>query len=904
MPMPSAKAVSGKPLAGPASRVASELIPTKLQPPRLRLALVSRDRLIRRVEEGLWRRLTLICAPAGSGKSTLACQWRQKTEVPVAWLSLDEGDNQPLRFLRYLLAAVGRTHSQLARGLQTLSPGAPPELEQALAGLLVIPLADDPRPLVLVLEDYHVIDNPAIHRALAWLVDHLPDEMHLIITTRLELPLALARLRVHDEITELRSQDLRFTLQEVEDFLNRVMALNLTERQVVALEARTEGWAAALQLSALSLADGADFNAFINIPSGDHPLLSEYLVTEVLERQERSIQTFLSLTAPLERLSASLCAALTGEDPVEAAAVLAQLEAANLFLTPLDEGRRWYRYHALFAEVLSRRLERERPGEATSLLTRASRWCHEQGLVDEAFRYALRAADSDWLLELTLSRGDELFARGDFPVLRRCLAALPQASREQHPKLLIMNAWSTLHGGDPEAAEALAEQLEQLQKKQGRGLAGQAAIIRSQLAHRRGDALLGMELARRGLEELPGEAFGERAIQLSQLAIGYTRTGDLARAERSAQQMREAAVQAGSIFLSTISLIIQIWIRLIGLRLTEATALCRTAMREIDEAHCGLLPIAGYPQMMLGCVHFERFELASARAVLEQSLDRMRPLADPFLLQINYLYLARTAQLQQDLDSAEDYLQGAETLAARVNWRDDMGYLSGLRALLALQRKDLDEAEHQLRDFPLEGLDARRPRLYLPRARIRLILTQGRPGPALRVVLPLIDEAEITGTRRIGLECRILKALALQALDRPGEAAAELDGAAAWAWPQGCRRPFAEERLELAPLAPRLRHRELRAFLTETGIGRDGITSPPAGAEELAGLPLEPLSPRELEVLALAARGLSNRDIAVKLCRSVATIKSHLHHIHDKLLARNRTEAIHRARRLGLIDVR
>ncbi|MBV9228179.1 MAG: LuxR family transcriptional regulator, partial [Chloroflexi bacterium] len=367
--------------------MSTPILATKLYIPPLRPQVVSRPRLIERLNEGLHRKLTLISAPAGFGKTTLVSAWIEGIKLPTAWLSLDEGENDPTRFLMYLVAALQTIATTIGEGvLRVLQSPQPPPTDTMLTALLNdLTIIRDP--FLLVLDDYHVIEAKPVDQALMYLVDHLPPHMHLVIATREDPLLPLARLRARDQLTELRAADLRFTPSEAATFLNQVMGLTLTAEDIAALERRTEGWIAGLQLAALSLQGQQDATSFIRSFTGSHHFVLDYLLEEVLGQQPERVQRFLLRTSILDRMSGPLCDAVVLDPSISGQATLEYLEHANLFIIPLDDERRWYRYHQLFAELLRLRLPQSiasSPAEAQSqvnaLYLRASQWYEDQGL--------------------------------------------------------------------------------------------------------------------------------------------------------------------------------------------------------------------------------------------------------------------------------------------------------------------------------------------------------------------------------------------------------------------------------------------------------------------------------------------------------------------------------------------
>src|SRR6202049_835240 len=369
----------------------TSILATKLYRPRLRPNVVSRPRLIERLNAGLHRKLTLIAAPAGFGKTTLISEWVAFIGRPTAWLSLDEGENDPARFLAYLVAALQTIAAHIGEGVLGMLQSSQPLPTEAILTALLNEITTLPDHFVLVLDDYHVIDARPVDVALTYLVEHLPPQMHLVIATREDPQLPLARLRARSHLTELRAADLRFTASEAAEFLNQVMGLSLSAEDIATLEDRTEGWIAGLQLAALSMQGHQDVPGFIRAFAGDHRYIVDYLLEEVLQRQPEPVRRFLLQTAILDRLNGPLCDAVTGQE--EGNARLEALERGNFFVVPLDDTRHWYRYHHLFAEVLSARLMEEQPDQVATLHRRASAWYEQHGSVGDAIRHALEARD-------------------------------------------------------------------------------------------------------------------------------------------------------------------------------------------------------------------------------------------------------------------------------------------------------------------------------------------------------------------------------------------------------------------------------------------------------------------------------------------------------------------------------
>ena len=446
------------------------LLATKLNVPGLRPDLVPRPRLAQRLDEGRGRGVVLVCAPAGYGKTVLLAEWVRRGRHPVAWLSLDAGDNDPARFWRHTVAALDRLRPGISERLgPLLGPPAPPSFEPLVTALInEVAGQPDADEALLVLDDYHVINSQLVHESLGFLLEHRPPGLHLALTSRSDPPLALARLRARGQLTELRAAELRFTPGEAAALLQQVAAAPggarpdapLPDAVAAALAARTEGWAAGLQLAGLSLRGQADVDGFVAAFTGSHRYVLDYLAEEVLERQPDRVREFLLETSVLERLSGELCDAVTGRPGSQA--LLEQVERAGLFLVPLDEVRGWWRYHHLFADLLRARLQQEQPGRVSELHRNAAAWYAERGLADDAIRHAVAAGEMTWAARLIEQHFDEFYIlHGEGATIHRWLSALPDDLVRSRPRLLLAQAFLALLSGRMEAVEPLLDAAQQ-----------------------------------------------------------------------------------------------------------------------------------------------------------------------------------------------------------------------------------------------------------------------------------------------------------------------------------------------------------------------------------------------------------------------------------------------------------
>jgi LuxR family transcriptional regulator, maltose regulon positive regulatory protein len=910
------------PAAPPSGR--DVLLATKLYIPASRPDLVPRPRLADRLDEGLARGLVLVCAPAGYGKTVLLADWARRGGHPAGWLSLDEGDNDPARFWRHAVAALDRARPGLGERVAPLLGPPAPSSFQALVTALINELAAEPdaEETLLVLDDYHVISAQAVHESLAFLLEHRPPGIWVVLASRSDPPLPLARLRVRGQLAEVRVADLRFTPEEAAVLLQHVAAA-LPDASVVALAARTEGWAAGLQLAALSLRGQDDVAGFVAAFTGSHRYILDYLAEEVLERQREQLRTFLLETSVLERLSGALCDAVTGR--AGSRALLDQVERAGLFLLPLDEVRGWWRYHRLFADLLRARLQAEQPGRVPHLHRNAAAWYEEHGLADDAIRHAMAAGEMAWAARLIEQHFDEAYSlRGEAATIQRWLSALPADLLRRRPRLLLAQAQLAAAAGRVEAVEPLLE----LAERPSAGLADEAfeptagragsllvnipvliAVHRSYLAMLRGDAEATAAFASRALAEL-GE--GERMLEYLarfNLAIAEWLRGRLAEAER---------VFVSSIAGWTDKPTITAWGRhILGQvqrargRLDAVVLSCQQALESITTPGRRAPPAAGPAYVDLGEVAYQRNELDSALRQVTEGIALCRPLAYTPPLAAGLVTLAWIRQATGNpagaLEAIGEAGQAAPGPAGLLN------PVPAQRARLLLAQGDLAAAARWTKEQGLaaeDGPDYPREPGHLVLARV--LLAQARPGQALALLDRLYAAAAAQHRTGSLIEAGALRALALAASGDEAGAVAALAETLTLACPQGYVRVFADEGRPMAALLGRLIAAQRTgqaaadvplgylARLRRAFDARPATPDPGQNAPAVPGI-VDPLTSRELEVLRMLAAGRSNQAIAGELVVTLDTVKKHVGHVLAKLGAANRTEAVARARELSLI---
>jgi len=922
-----------RPRTGSAPAAAPEhdvLLATKLHMPASQPGLVPRPRLAERLDEGLAQGLIVVCAPAGYGKTVLVADWARRSEHPAGWLSLDGGDNDPTRFWRHVVAALDRARPGIGdRVAPLLGPPAPPSFEPLLGALineLAVRLVDDQA--LLVLDDYHVIGFRPVHDSLRFLLEHRPDGLCVVLATRSDPPLALARLRARGQLIELRADQLRFTDGEAAALLRHVAAGSgpaLPDEIATALAARTEGWAAGLQLAAMSLRGRSDVAGFVADFSGSHRHVLDYLAEEVLERQPEQVRAFLLETSVLDRLSGELCDAVTGRPGSQA--LLEQVEHAGLFLTPLDEVRGWWRYHHLFADLLRARLEAEQPGRVARLHRNAAGWCGERGLADEAIRHAIAAGEMTWAARLIEQHFDAVFyMRGETATIERWLAALPADLILSRPRLLLAQAQMAAAGGRIDDLERWADVAERacarVTDEPFEPTVGHAASLlanvpahialdHSYVAQLRGDPDRTAQFASQALAELGDEEWALNSIAQGLLAMAEWLRGRLAAAEHAFVSSGAGWRAAGQHTVTAWGMYQLAQVQRARGRLDDAIQTSRQALEITAEPGHALLPAAGPAYVRLAEVAYQRNELDTALRHVTQGIVLCRQFVYTAPLATGLATLALIRQATGDpagaLEAINEAGQASQGPAGLLN------PVPARRAQLLLAQGDLQAAArfmHVQGVGPADKPDYSREPEQLLLARV--LLAQGRPDQALALLDRMHAAAAVEDRTGSLIETGALRALALAASGEEEAAVTALAGTLLLACPQGHVRIFADEGPPMAALLGRLvaaqRARQSAAgvplgYLAQLQRAFGAGPSALGPGRDTAAVPgiVDPLTGRELEVLKMLAAGRSNQAIAGELVVSLDTVKKHVGHVLGKLGAANRTEAVARARELSLI---
>jgi len=918
--------------AGAAATGQDVLLATKLYVPRPPAGLVARPRLAEALGEGLAGGLILVSAPAGFGKTALLADWIRREGRPAGWLSLDAGDNDPARFWRHAAAALDRVFPGIGDRVSHLLGPPPPHSFDGPVTALINELAgaagDDE--VLLVLDDYHVIEAGPVHASVGFLLEHRPPGLHLVLASRSDPPLPLARLRARGQLTELRAADLRFTADEAAALLRRATGADIPGGSAVALAGRTEGWAVGLQLAALSLRGHHDAAGFVAAFSGSHRYILDYLAEEVLDRQPEHMRAFLLETSVLERLSGELCDAVTGRTGSQA--MLEDIERAGLFLAPLDEVRGWWRYHSLFADLLRARLQQDQPGALPALHRAAAAWFEARGLVHEAIEHTLAASEVAWAARMIERNFDGLLERAEGAMVDRWVAVLPAELIRSRPRLRLAQAvWVILSGRLAEAERLLADAERALEGgggDPGERLDGKVsllanvpaliALLRAGIARRRGDSEQMDALTRLARDRLSADDQALRPMVDLYLAVADQLRGRTADAERSLASAVADQHTAGGRYLA-VSIACDLGkVRLAQGELDGALRAYEQALEIVTDA--GLpLPLTGLAYLGMAEVLYERDDLDAAARHATDGIALCRQLAETQPLATGLARLAWIRHAQGDRAGALEAMNEAQQLAPVLGAAGLLNPVTAQFARLQLACGDVAAAARWALQYGVTASDEpdyRTEPEHLVLARV--LLGHGRPDAALALLERWLTAAVAAGRTASTIQIYTLQALALAASGDQASALRTLATALALACPRGFVRVFADEGAPMAALLGQLAAAQRAGQAEASSVPADCLAwvleacgrkpvapseaaGPGTGTRAAASGLTEPLTERELEVLRLLAVGRSNQSIARDLTVALDTTKKHVSHILAKLGAASRTEAVARARELGLI---
>lgn len=817
--------------------MSTPILRTKLYTPPLRAQSVPRRQLHIRLDRALQQgnKLTLIAAPAGFGKTTLVCNWLNRVEHARTWLALDEGDNEPTRFLTYLIAAFQQVDPTIGKTVQPILESPQPPPLESLVTTLINEIAISATHAILVLDDYHVINAQPIHTALTFLLDNLPTQLHLVITSRADPPLPLSRLRARGQMYELREDDLRFSVAEATTFLNDVMGLAVLEKDVQALETRTEGWITGLQLAALSMQGRADITNFINNFTGNHRYILDYLTDEVLDRQPSAIKQFLLRTSILERMCAPLCDAILSDEAERLSPsreFLETLDGANLFMIALDDERHWYRYHHLFGSLLRHSLAQEMGmASVTTLHQRASQWYSQNGFHDEALDHALAAADYDRVVQLLEPLFWAVLKEGEVNTLGRWLRKLPEDLIHNRPKLSIFYAWmllSSLRLDEIDPYIRNAEQLLATEDDPDSHLLGQIDMINAFLVRVRGNAPEAIRLYSRALTQISPDKEIVRGVLLVDLGRAYVMTDQLEKAKETLLEAIALNKSIGYMQMALYGVSVLAEVEVNQGHPHQAIALYEQTVREMEARDEPAPPIIADLYASLAQLYREWNDLKQARQYAEQAIGLGEKHNFPDGLFQGYLALGQIQQGQGDFTAATQSFQEAERIIRRSQTAQWIISFTAYQARLWLLQHQVDGDEKKRQaglswaytsalgeDWHQQVATAflpSHPPDFTHLTMARILMARGEPDEAIDLLEWLSSPAQSAGRVRSMIEILMLQALALFQKEQRQRAYAALGEALALAEPAGSIRLFADEGPQMAAL--------LAAFNRDTNSDR------------------------------------------------------------------------------------
>ena len=891
-----------------------QLLTTKLYIPQLHADTVPRPHLYERLDEGLMRKLTLVSAPTGFGKSTLVIGWISERDHAIAWLSLDGGDNDPVRFWTYLIAAIQTVHPEAGSEARQIVSASQMRSAEPVAVSLINDISQLSNDLILILDDYHIIEAEQVHAGLSYLLEHQPKNLHIILITRVDPSISLARLRVQGQLIEIRAEELQFSIEEAATLFNEKMGLNLKPEQVETLNTHTESWVVGLQLAALSLKGQPSYESFIEKFTGGHQFILDYLTEEVLDTLPDALRGFLLRTSILERFCGELCQAVTG-DP-SSRRMLDEVRKSNLFLIPLDTEGRWFRYQHLFAEVLYALLERDHPDEVEALHLKAAAWFENEGHPDEAVDHALRSGDMLQAKKMFLKHWISVLHRGEVATVLRWLDALPESGDEADPNVPLARCWALFLSWQNSAIEPHLERATNVYKLlmddgslrgvQQKQVAAQLAMMRSVLARDRGEHAKSVAHAEEAAGLMPQETLEGIGTVWNMLSAARAGAGDYDGAIEAYERGIKLAYEEGNLVGAYGCTYGRAMYLLIQGRLNEAEGFCRSSIdRAIHEGH-GDFPATGWLHIAMARIKMERDRLDEAEVYLRDGLRIARPGGFSEAVRSGRYFRANLAAARGDLGAATEIIQDTAQI---VNAMDEP-YLSGELnrewATLYIKAGDLEVAREKLQVLDETIAATGHANLLLWRGWLfpRLLCAEERYQEALTALDETIGRTRAGHSNGELVRLLALQAVALDALGDRMHARSALHEALALGAPGGYIWLWLSAGPGIGPLLRDLREdkdtpQDSRPYLDSLLDACQAAFRESAGPQPGA-LP-EPLTPRELEIMRLICKGYSNPEIAGELVVTINTIKKHTSNIYGKLGVRSRTQAIARARELNLL---
>jgi len=884
--------------------MSSPLLRTKLFVPANRPKLVSRPLLIGRLNQGLHTKLALISAPAGFGKTTLAADWLHAQEAHPspsfvrAWLSLDADDNDPVRFLTYLIASLNHIQgmkTDIGTGaLQMIQTPQPPPLETIISTVInEITLATEK--IVLVLDDYHLIDAPQVHESLNFLIENLPPQLHLVITTREDPPIHLARLRVGGQLNELRALDLRFTIDETANFVNQVMGLNLSAADISALESRTEGWIAGLQMAAISMQGSQDVEGFIRSFTGSHRYILDYLIEEVLEHQPESLQTFMLQTAILDRLTGSLCDAVTGQE--NGRETLDALERANLFIVPLDTDRQWFRYHHLFSDLLKQRLSIAKPELVAKLHRKASLWYASHDFQRRSISHAMAGDDVEMAADLIEANGLTLIGRGAYIILQKWINCLPNELVLTRPYLCVYHAWASNYSHQLEAVEPYLNNallaLDALHLPEAdelyKDIQGHIATLQAQDARRQHNNPLAIELLIKAVDRLNKSNTFVRTLAELNLGLAYLDEGKLVKSATAFRNAIASGRASENDLATMIAISHLVAVLILQGRLHDGEKLCKQTIQDQVNRHTVLPPTTCMIFLRLGYILAEWNDAAG----YFENLSKCIILAD----QIGYYGVVKSVsqsmkwyqQLLAGQGKIFDFSSEVSIIVDRIFSLEIYGSDSVLE-IQTVENYLVDDTYFEI--FP--G--------FTEIARSKKLAQQNKVPEALSLLAEVYESAQSVEGIGLMIEARSAEALIYQSQGEIDQAIEALEDALSLSQSEGYIRTYADRGEPMKQLLVEVANRGVMADYTLKLLSAFEPDVQQASKPISQSL-VDPLSKRELEVLQLIAEGLSRQEIASQLVLSLNTVKTHARNIFSKLGVNSQMQAVRKARALGLLKL-
>jgi len=893
----------------------ASLTSTKLMIPLPQQSLVPRKRLIEQMDQGLGKKLTVVSAPAGYGKTMLLSTWANECRIPLTWISLDDGENDLARFLAYLVAALEKFKPGIWSDITDLlqSPQLPPRKE--LLSDLINEIGQIQKPFVLILDDYHLISEQAIHDTVIYLLDNLPPQMHLVISSRADPPLKIARLRARSQLNELHLADLCFNTEEAEQLLNRLMTLGLNHDQVLALTSRTEGWIAGLQMAAVSLRNSVNKADFIQSFSGSNRYILDFLVEEVLKSQTEEVQNFLMKTSILDQLTASLCDVVVGKDGSQE--ILESLERANLFIISLDEERSWYRYHRLFRDLLRKKAQQIYPSEVISWHRSAHNWYERRGSLEEAIEHALAAKDYEHAAQLIDASAQLTLTRSEFYTFQGWIRRLPENIVCNRPDLILFYAWALVVSDSPiEKVEAWLEKVDITSE----GIVGKVGVLRGYIDFINGEVFRAENLLQASLAKLPPEDSLFRNVAIWLLSLFSVVIGDFTTGSKALENLVQTSLQKRHIVIAAGALITmaEVHVRLGQLR--QAKADYEQAL-DVARVSSGHLPVAAKALMGIGELWREWNNLELANHYCMEGIQLAKLFREVTAIS-GYITLANIKLAEGDEQGSYQAMERARELALRTETTDlDDMIVDSYRAKIDVLFGNLDAAGNwaQARglDETLDPNELDQKENYYQYHILkyellvvaRWLIARDQPEKALILLDMLQKKMEEQGRIHLVIEILLLTSVANQKIGDQARVMACFDRCLVLAEPGGYVRLFLDAGTTVRTILRKAvksgtcmeyTSKLLAAFDTET-LNREGdLHIPKSQSPPFPNLP-EPLTDREIELLSLIAKGLSNQEIAQRLFISLPTVKWHASNIYRKLGVRNRTQAVVRARSLDIL---